>query len=193
VLARGGTAALLEAYPPRFHEALSSGKRIPSSYQDAALQAGLSLFTDADVMSGAALAVDWTGAAWRDHLGYTDSPLYTPFEAGRRMVEIAEQYTFSFFSHWLTDQIGHRGTVLEGVALIELFDQVMAGALEAWDDDHGLLIITSDHGNLEDLSHQKHTLNDVPLVVIGRGAAEFAGHVQTLADIAPQIEGYLFG
>lgn len=192
VVAHGEPTALLEAYPPRFHEALSSGKRIPSSYQDAAIQAGLRLFDENDVQNGLALAVDWTGAAWREHLGYTDSPVYTPEEAGRRMVEIARRYRFSFFSHWLTDQVGHRGTVPDGVALLELFDGVMAGALQEWQDDDGLIVITSDHGNLENLSHGKHTENDVPLVVIGRGAADFAGGVTTLADIASMVNTVLY-
>ena len=191
-VSRGEPAALLEAYPPAFHSALSSGKRIPSSYQDAALQAGLTLFGEDDVQNGDALAVDWTGAAWREHLGYTDSPVYTPTEAGRRLVEIARRYRFSFFSHWLTDQVGHRGNVPDGVALLELFDGVMAGVLDSWNDDEGLIIITSDHGNLEDLSHGKHTMNDVPLVIVGRGAADVATQVNTLADIAPAIEAVLF-
>lgn len=193
VIAHGDTAALLEAYPPRFHDALTRGKRLPSSYQDAAIQAGLPLFDEAAVVAENALTVDWTGAAWHEHLGYTNSPVYTPAEAGRRMVSLARRYTFSFFSHWLTDQAGHRGGLQEGVDLLELFDGVMAGALETWDDEDGLIVITSDHGNLEDLSHGKHTLNDVPLAVVGSGAAQFAAHVATLADIAPQILLYLYG
>lgn len=108
------------------------------------------------------------------------------------MVNLARRYRFSFFSHWLTDQIGHRGTLAEGVGLLELFDGVMAGALDAWGDDDGLMIITSDHGNMEDLSHGKHTENDVPVVAIGRGAGEFVREVKTLADIASQVEAFLY-
>lgn len=193
VVAHGDTAALLEAYPPLFHSALTRGKRLPSSYQDAVLQAGLPLFDEAAVAAGNAMTVDWTGAAWRDHLGYADSPVYSPAEAGRQMVALAGRYTFSFFSHWLTDEAGHRGGVPEGVELLELFDGVMAGALETWDDAHGLIVITSDHGNMEDLRHGKHTLNDVPLSVVGSGAQQFAEGVSTLADITPQILRYLYG
>jgi len=193
VVAHDEPAALLEAYPPRFHDALLRGKRIPSSYQDAAIQAGLPLFTEDDVQAGDAMTVDWTGVAWRENLGYTDSPVYAPYEAGRHMVALARRYRFSFFSHWLTDQVGHRGTLVEGVGLLELFDGVMAGALDAWQDDDGLMVITSDHGNLEDLSHGKHTENDVPVVAIGRGAGDFVRQVKTLADIASQIEASLYG
>ncbi|MBW4436085.1 MAG: hypothetical protein KME04_03055 [Pleurocapsa minor GSE-CHR-MK-17-07R] len=192
VVARGGTAVMLEAYPPPFHDAVNSGKRLLSSYQQAYAEAGYKLFGESDIFSGDALSVDWTGEAWRAHLGYEKSPVYTPIEAGRKMVELSRRATFAFFSHWWSDTVGHRGTLSEGKALLELFDGVMAGALEAWDDDEGLMIITSDHGNLEDLSHGKHTENDVATVVIGRDARAFASGIRTLADIAPRVERYLF-
>jgi len=192
VVAHGGTAALLEAYPPRFHQAINSGKRLASSYQQAVLEAGLPLFSEEKIYSGEALSGDWTGAGWRSELGYTDTPVYTPVEAGKRMVALSRQYDFAFFSHWMTDVIGHRGTVAEGASLLELFDGVMAGALEEWDDDEGLIVITSDHGNLEDLSHTKHTENDVPTVIIGTGRESIASNLNTLTDIAPGIENYLY-
>lgn len=191
-VAHGKTAALIEAYPPRFHEAISSGKRLRSSYQDALFQAGLPLFDEAALYRGDALAVDWVGEGWRTELGYTDSPIYTPERAGQLMVEISRRYDFSFFAHWVTDVIGHRGDLADGVRILELFDAVMAGALEAWDDNEGLMIITSDHGNMEDLSHTKHTEADVPTVIIGHGAAAFADGLTTLADIAPRMGRVLF-
>jgi len=187
------TAALLEAYPPRWHEAINSGKRLRSSYQHAAHVAGLPLFDESHIYTGDALAVDWTGSGWRSELGYTDTPVYTPEEAGRLMVRISRRYHFAFFSHWLTDMIGHRGTIEDGVRVLELFDRVMAGALAEWDDEEGLIIITSDHGNLEDMSHGKHTENDVPTVVIGAGKSEFVQNLRSLMDLTPNMGAFLFG
>ncbi len=192
VVAHGMNAALLEAYPPGFHKAIRSGKRLPSSYQQASLEAGLPLFTEEAIYSGDALAVDWTGEGWRSDLGYSDTPIYTPEEGGRKMVEISRRYQFSFFAHWITDTVGHRGKVADGVKLLELFDHVMAGALAEWDDTEGLMIITSDHGNMEDLSHTKHTENDVPTVIIGNGKEQFAEGLHTLADLVPQMAQFLF-
>ncbi len=192
VVAHGMNAALLEAYPPGFHKAISSGKRLPSSYQQASLEAGLPLFTEEAIYSGDALAVDWTGEGWHSDLGYTDTPIYTPEEGGRKMVEISRRYQFSFFAHWVTDTVGHRGKVEDGVKLLELFDHVMAGALAEWNDAEGLMIITSDHGNMEDLSHGKHTENDVPTVIIGDGKERFAESLHSLADLVPQMAQFLF-
>lgn len=189
--AAGKTAALLEAYPPRFHDAINSGKRLRSSYQQALHEAGLPLFSEEDVYSGDAMTVDWTGEAWRSQLGYADSPIYTPAEAGKHMVEISRRYHFAFFSHWLTDTIGHRGTVEEAARLLELFDAVMTGVLESWRDDEGLIIITSDHGNMEDMSHGKHTERDVPTLIIGEGREAFSDGITSLADLAPRITRYL--
>jgi bisphosphoglycerate-independent phosphoglycerate mutase (AlkP superfamily) len=192
VVAHGLTAALIEAYPPPFHHSINSGKRLRSSYQQALHEAGLPLFGEEMIYSGDALAVDWTGEGWRLHLGYTDTPIYTPPDAGRRMVEISRRYDFAFFSHWMSDTVGHRGTVQDGARLLEIFDGVMQGALETWQDDEGLIIITSDHGNLEDLSHGKHTENDVATVVIGAGKESFVQGLVTLADLVPRMGTYLF-
>jgi hypothetical protein len=192
VVAHGKTGALLEAYPPRFHEAINSGKRLRSSYQQALFEAGLPLFDETMIYTGDALAVDWTGEGWRSELGYTDSPVYSPYAAGVKMVELSRRYDFAFFSHWMTDVLGHRGTVEDGVRVLELFDGVMAGALDTWNDDEGLIVITSDHGNLEDVSHTKHTENDVPTVIIGYGKETFAQGLSTLADIVPRMGAYLF-
>ncbi len=192
VLAHGMSAALLEAYPPRWHEAVDRGKRLRASYQEAPHTAGLPIFTEKELYNGDALAVDWTGEGWRSQLGYTDSPIYTPFEAGVKMVELSRRYHFAFFANWLTDTIGHRGTVADGAGMLELFDAVMAGALATWHDDEGLIVIASDHGNLEDMRHGKHTENDVPTVIIGSERQAFAAGLATLADIAPRMASYLF-
>lgn len=193
VIAHEKSAALLEAYPPRFHAVLASGKRLPSSYQQAALNAGLSLFTEKEIYSGDALSGDWTNEGWRSELGYTDTPIYSPEEGGRRMVELSRRYDFAFFSHWMTDVVGHRGGIEDGVKALERFDAVMKGALAEWDDREGLMIVTSDHGNMEDLSHGKHTENDVPTLIVGKGKEHFAEALLTLADLTPAIAEYLWG
>jgi hypothetical protein len=192
VVAHGQTAALLEAYPPRWHKAINSGKRLRSSYQQAAHEAGLTIFDEQAIYQGTALAADWTGEAWRSQLGYDDTPVYSRHEAGVKLVQISRNYHFSFFSHWITDIVGHRGTLQEGIELVELFDGVIAGVLDEWNDEEGLVIITSDHGNMEDIGNRKHTENDVPTVIIGQKRHAFSDQLKTLADIVPIMAQLLF-
>src|SRR5215207_1940114 len=70
LVAHGKTAALLEGYPPPFHDAVNSGKRLRSSYQLALHEAGLPLFSEAQIYSGDAMSGDWIGLGWRTNLGY---------------------------------------------------------------------------------------------------------------------------
>ncbi|MGI8884009.1 MAG: hypothetical protein ACR2IA_07185 [Pyrinomonadaceae bacterium] len=49
------------------------------------------------------------------------------------------------------------------------------------------VILTSDHGNIEDLSVRNHTLNDVPTIVWGREKNSVAGRIKDLTDITPAI------
>jgi hypothetical protein len=187
VLALGKSAALLDAYPPRLFASIARGKTLRSSIQEAAVVAGVPMRGVDELRRGEAFSVDWTGEGWRTELGFADTPVYSRLEAGERFGLAASRYDFSFFSHWITDVIGHRGPLANGVAMLELFDQVMAGVLNVWDDSAGLIIITSDHGNLEDLSTRHHTENDVPTVVIGAERDAFAQDFHSLIDIAPHV------
>lgn len=193
VVAHGKTAALLEAYPPRWHERVNNGKQLRASFQFAPHEAGLPTFGEVELYAGQALAADWTGAGWRSSLGYQDTPVYTPYEAGIRLVELSRQYDFAFSPNWITDVIGHRGTLAEAITILETFDSVMAGVMATWDLNEGLVIITSDHGNMEDMSHSKHTENDVPTVVIGAQHDVFAQGFHDLTGYVPRMAGLLFG
>ncbi len=190
--ASGKTARLLTAYPPRLLADFERGKTLRSSIQQAAYESGEPHFTVQDVIEQRALTAEWTPESWRRHLRIPDLPQYSPKDAGRLLARLALQYDFAFHSHWLTDRIGHRGTLKEGIEILQRFDDVLAGVLEAWDEDAGLVIVTSDHGNMEDLSTRRHTLNQVPTLAVGRRAAEFAQDFKSLVDFVPACDRILF-
>jgi len=187
LVAAGKTAARLDAFPPSYFAAIDRGKRLRTALQHAGHVAGIPMRGADDLYAGRAFSADWTGEGWREVLGYPDAPVLSATEAGRRIAEVSRGYDFSLFSTWITDEIGHRGPLERGIAILERFDAVMAGLLEAWQDDDGLIVITSDHGNLEDVSIRQHTENDVPTVVIGAGRAAFGEEFRALTDLTPAI------
>jgi 2,3-bisphosphoglycerate-independent phosphoglycerate mutase len=184
VVATGGTAALLTPYPQGYFDGIESGRRLFSSVPLAASSAGLPLMTAADLRAGRAVSPDFTAVGWREHLGYHDIPLLSPVEAGRQIAALAQQYTFSFFEHWPSDRAGHRGSLEEAIQHLELLDTVLGSLIAAWDDTAGLLIITSDHGNIEEKNHRQHSLNPVPTLLVGPHHAELAAQIHDLTDIA---------
>jgi 2,3-bisphosphoglycerate-independent phosphoglycerate mutase len=183
----GKRAAYLCAYPPNLHASIARGKRLRTALQQAAYEGGVGLPTVDDLRAGQALSGDITNAGWHEILGYTDVPVLTPFAAGQQMAALASQYDFSLFTTWITDEIGHRGPLEKGVQYLESFDQCMAGLLSAWRDEEGLIILTSDHGNLEDLRIRQHTESDVPTLLVGAGRQAFAEGFSNLAQITPRI------
>lgn len=185
----GGQAALLNAYPPSYFAAINSGRRLYSAIPQAVVSAGIPLRTAADLEAGRALSADFTGRGWHDRLGLTATPLLALRDAGERMAGLAAQLDFAFFEYWLSDYAGHGQDMAEALALLQAVDEMLGGLLAAWDDEQGLILITSDHGNLEDLGTRGHTTHPVPAVLIGapRRRREVAEGLHSLADVAPQL------
>jgi 2,3-bisphosphoglycerate-independent phosphoglycerate mutase len=194
----GKTASLLNAFPPRYFESIESGHHIPGVIALSVSQAGFHLKTQSDLFAGNAISADFTAEGWRTSLGYQDTPVITPLQAGERLRTLAQQSDLSIFEYWLTDIAGHHQDMPLACALLETLDTVFGSLLRFWDYDSGLILLTSDHGNLEDLSTRRHTRNHVPLLVIGtpelRGS--FTHHLELsqglrkepdLTDIAPAI------
>lgn len=179
------------AYPQRYFEVIRSGRRRLSAVPHAAVGGGQRLLQHGDILAGRALSADFTNQAWRDELGYADAPVYTPAEAGALLWQMAQPYDFVFFEHWMTDVYGHNGALAAAVAMLQRFDGFLGGLIAAADLAHTLIIVASDHGNVEDCSHGKHTTNPALALLIGAQRQEYAAHIHALTDFAPVVLHFL--
>ena len=66
-------------------------------------------------------------------------------------------------------------------------DEFIGGVLDTFDTAEMLLVLFSDHGNLEDMSTKSHTRNPVPLVAFGREHSRLTARVRKLTDIVPAL------
>lgn len=192
VQAAGGRATFLNAFPPPFFAWVEAGQPLlkdrryrPSASTVAGLAAGIHVFrTLEQLKAGEAVGFDIDHHILRER-GY-DLPPADPAEAGRRAARIAGANSFTLYEHFLTDKAGHACDQAEAITVLERFDAFVGGVLEAMPEDL-LLMITSDHGNVEDLSVKTHTYNDVATILKGPGAETAAGRIQSLTDITPAI------
>jgi 2,3-bisphosphoglycerate-independent phosphoglycerate mutase len=186
---RGYGSALLNAYPQGYFDGIESGKRLLSAIPLAVTSAGLALKTAEDYFAGNAFSVDFTGQGWRRNLGYKDAPLIDTVAAGRKLAEVVATYDFAFFEFWPSDYAGHHQDWDGAVSLLESIDAMLGGFMEVWNQQEGLVLITSDHGNMEDLSSRRHTENKVPALVIGAKELreKFCANLKTIADVTPAI------
>ena len=91
--------------------------------------------------------------------------------------------------------VGHTGNLEAAIKAVEVVDECVGKIVDAALEGGGLLIITADHGNAEQMwdtenncPHTAHTTNDVPLILV----SEQHSNAQLksggrLADIAPTI------
>ena len=186
---KGKRAAFLNAYPPRYFSSIETGKRIYSAITLAVTCAGIPLRTEQDLQDGAAISADFTAQGWRDFLNLPHTPTLTLHQAGERLVSLCNSVDLAFFEYWLSDYAGHRQDMGEAAELLEMIDGVLGGLFENWDDESGLILLTSDHGNLEDLSTRRHTRNPVPALLVGSTEIRqrFAANLSTITDITPAI------
>lgn len=176
VLAAGGRAALANAFPPGYFRALETGQQRVNVPVYAAGRAGVRLRTPADYAAGRATSADLDGR----YLG----PPRLLRESGAQLARLAGDYDLTFFDFWLSDTAGHRWP-LEGAAeLVAKLDGFLAGLVPALGDV--TLLVTSDHGNLEDKTTRSHTRNPVPLLAVGPQADLFAG-AESLLGVAPAL------
>jgi hypothetical protein len=100
-------ASLLNAYPPRYFTSIENGYRLPGVIALSASYAGMHLHTKDDLYRGEAISTDFTAQGWRDHLGFSNTPLLDPQQAGERLATLARDCDLAFFEYWLTDVAGH--------------------------------------------------------------------------------------
>ena len=198
----GKKAALLNAYPPRYFKAIDAGYRLPGVIALSVRQAGFRLNTINDLLEGKAISADFTAEGWRSALGFEDTPTLDEIQAGKRLQELAESTDLAIFEYWLTDIVGHHQDMQAAQSILHTLDSVMGSLVSSWDDENNLILLTSDHGNLEDLSTRHHTRYDVPLLLIGSDDLrnQFIHHIKQsmgsrekpdLTDVAPAIINFL--
>lgn len=197
LLQHGKSPRFGNAYPKRFFDYVERHPTRLTVTTYACLQTGIPLCRDTDLAAGKAVSADITGAGWHS-LGYPEMEVIEPPEAGRRLVGLLEHHDFVLFEYWRTDKAGHSQHMKEAVAALEQIDQLLAGVLETMDLRRDLLLITSDHGNLEDLSTKTHTRHVVPAILYGHRHLDLAARLDRqipdrpgLCDVTPALVSLL--
>jgi len=134
---------------------------------------------------GDAIASEITNDGWREKLGRRSVPAITARRAGQNLARIASHHDVTLFAHYTTDYAGHSKRLDHAVAAIQTVDEFIAGIVGAIDDET-LVVVASDHGNIEDITTD-HTLNPAIGLVIGSRHAEVAGEWTSVLDVTPGL------
>jgi len=192
--AAGRRVAFANAYPEELARVVAGGlDGVPGRLMGplragpplAAIGAGVLNRHTPELERGDAVASEITNDGWIERLHRTSIPVVTPEEAGANLARIASAHDLTLFAHYTTDHVGHRGSFDDAVAAVERVDRFLAGVLHGLPGDI-LLLIASDHGNLEDVT-RGHTDNPALGLVAGPGHAKVADGLHDLRDVCGSI------
>jgi len=205
LLAAGGTSACyLNAYPA--HEELFSDphvriepdgrlwfspffperfKRMISVTSCMLLASGQKPFGADDILSGNALYQDYSNRQLIEK--GLPLPEFSPKKAAQVIHGASRRYEFILYEFFQTDLYAHRRPFADCVGLIRDLDDLLGTLLSRLDKRSDTLVLTSDHGNLEDFHLHGHSRNPVPLLAWGRHGAHLRKKIRCLSDVTPAI------
>lgn len=146
--------------------------------------AGLPLNTAQTVKDERAITAGITQQGWREKLNI-DIPGISPRQAATRLLERSNDYDLLLYEYYLTDKAGHSQDPGKAKEVLSTYEQFLSELINR-KSTKDTIVLSSDHGNLEDLSVKTHTLNRVPLFALGPGATAFSG-AESILDITPAI------
>lgn len=172
----------VNAYTPQFFEQTPRWKSATTVAVEAARMQFRKL---PDLIGRHAVFHDFTNESLRER--NLDVPVFSPEEAGEILAMLTANHRFTLYEHFITDKIGHAQDFEKAKAHLPKLAAFVRTVLEKVNFEKTTVILTSDHGNIEDLSVRNHTLNKVPAIIWGRNREEAAKRIRNLADITPCI------
>ncbi|MER3427296.1 MAG: hypothetical protein C4334_04210 [Pyrinomonas sp.] len=177
-----GPNTFANAYTHRFFQ---ERPRWVSATTVAVEAAGLPFRTLEELRAGRALFHDFTNAELIARGEGVE--IRSAEEAAEILARLAAQHRFTLYEYFLTDRIGHAQDMDTAQRTLEQLARFVRRTIAAVDLGRTTIIVTSDHGNIEDLSTHNHTLNDVPTLAWGAGCELVAERVRSLVDIVPVV------
>ena len=165
-------------FPERF-------KKIVSVTSCMLLAAGDIPFTEKDILTRRSLYQDYSN---RQLIAQgMKLPEYSPAQAAAIIADAAKAYDFILYEYFQTDMYAHRRSFADCVKLIRDLNTLIESLLARLDKRQDTLILTSDHGNLEDFHLRGHSRNPVPFLAWGRHGEQLRKKIRTLSDVTPAL------
>jgi len=124
---------------------------------------------------------------------YDLQPEMSAPEITEQLLANLSRYDLVVVNYANLDMVGHTGNMSAAVRAVETVDGCVGRLVTAIKDAGGMLVLTADHGNAEQMldpvtgePHTAHTANPVPFLVMAQGVNELRGP-GVLADIAPTV------
>lgn len=150
-----------------------------------ALSLPKSISTADDLARNEAVYQDLTRETIQDR--YPDIPVISPQRAAEHLFALAQGYDFTLYEFFQTDVSGHSMDYDRACSVLRVYDQFLSTLVRHTENAGITLVMTADHGNIENMSERGHTTNEVPFIAVGPKEKELRYRVRSLADVTPAI------
>jgi bisphosphoglycerate-independent phosphoglycerate mutase (AlkP superfamily) len=179
----GYSATFANAYTPSYFRLVEKGKLRHSATTLSVISAGLPFRSLADLDDGKAVYWDITNYYLSKYFGFP-LPIIEPELAGKRLANLSLDYDLVLYESFLPDLVGHSKDLERSLEVLEILDRFFAGLFDEVSPSV-TVVISSDHGNIEEMSG-RHTANPVPLLAVGCGVRAFR-KARSITDVAVGI------
>jgi len=114
-------------------------------------------------------------------------PEYSPAQAAAIIAGSALEYEFILYEYFQTDIYAHRRPFADCVELIRDLNDLLQSLLARLDKKKDTLVLTSDHGNLEEFHVRGHSRNPVPFLAWGKHGEFLRARIKSLSDVTPAL------
>ena len=181
---RGKEVCFSDAYLVDTAEELAA-RRFKSVTTVMALTAPETVRTVDDLQNGQAVMQDLTRETIQDR--WPDIAVIPPQRAAEHLAAIVRKYDFTLFEFFQSDVAGHSMDYARACAALRTYDRFLAAIVRFVEAMGVTLVMTSDHGNIENISERGHTLNPVPFVAFGPKEEFLRERVSSLVDVTPAL------
>jgi hypothetical protein len=140
----------------------------------------------AELEAGRAVFHDITRAS-APKIGVTDLPVISEKAAAGHLLNALREVDFCLFEYFLTDHAGHRGDLTWQLQVLATVDCFLAALQRGIDQERELILVVSDHGNIESRADHHHTANPVPWIAFGCAEEQARENCRSLMDVTPKI------
>jgi len=190
LIENGKTAAFLNGFRPPFFdidpEEILHYLSVTSCMN---LFAGQKFFDLDDLWAERCVYQDMSGDDLR-HRGF-DAPKFTPAKAGEIIARQSLNYDLSLYEYFQTDFAGHSRDMARAEYEMFKIEAFLSSLLHNVDLTETLVLLTSDHGNIEDISFKGHTRNPAMTLAFGPGRETLQNTATSIMDVSGVIEKLL--
>jgi hypothetical protein len=149
------------------------------------ISAGQVPFSEKDILAERSIFQEFSNR-WLKEKGLP-LPEFSPEKAAEIIYNASRRYDFILYEFFQTDLYAHRRGFADQVQLVNDLNRLAGKLLSLLNPQTDTLLLTSDHGNLEDSTVRTHTLNPVPLLVWGKEHDDLRERISDLAGVTPTI------